>query len=253
MATIIERVTIDNYHNLTDSDRVILRELDSIIEEIPNLNIQDTAERCFTSTTSFHRLIKKIGFKGFTDLKYQVIDYLEERKQSETFNSNSLDKLIWELQITKQINSKHMQMAANDVINCKDKYCFGTGWRQKQLIDNFANDVLYYGETIKTLRTVEDMAIAVEHMNQKSLVIIVSVHGKPSEELEEILSKCVIKGVNIISITSDAPNLLSETANHALFFKDSSVGRNKKHWTAIPLSFLLENLIQEIMEQKGYL
>ncbi|MBL1230495.1 MurR/RpiR family transcriptional regulator [Enterococcus sp. BWB1-3] len=246
MQTLIERKLVEMYQKLSDGERELLNALNEELEIIPTSSIQKLAEKKFVSVTSLHRTIKKIGFQGYSDFKYQIANELAQSEMETKEPLAFSEKLIDEMVCTLKINQEKLEKIGQQIAQTTDLYCFGTGWRQKQILDNFANDLLYYRKQIKMLRTAEDLLISTHHMTKKSLVIIASIYGKTDNYIEA-LKNCKAKNVAIISITLDQENNLSEEATHSLFFKDSSVGSNNKHWNALTLSFLVEMLIQSIL------
>lgn len=247
MQTLIERKLVEMYQKLSDGERELLNALNEELEIIPTLSIQKLAEKNFVSVTTLHRTIKKIGFQGYSDFKYQIADELAKRVNESHEPLISSEILIDEMKSTWEMNRENLEKIGQQVAQVTDLYCFGTGWRQKQILDNFANDLLYYQKQVKTLRTTEDFLISTRHMTKKSLVIIASIYGK-TDSYAEALKSCKAKDVVIVSITLDQKNNLSTEATQSLFFKDASVGPNNKHWNALTLAFLVETLIQSILK-----
>ncbi len=248
MTTIIERIINDKNISLNPNELDIIRQLNNKLDMIPSISINQLSKELFTSVSTLHRTIKKLGFSGYTDFKYQVSDYLNHEQPVIYVAENYLENVINEITLTHKINKNEISNVAKSILNAKNKFCYGTGWKQKQLVDNFSNDLLYYGESFTTLRTIDDLVIAVNHMDSNSLLLIVSVHGNPSEYLHA-LKQAQLKNVTLVTITIDKMNNLSKYADFPLFYKDDSILTNEGPWTALSLSYLLTELIQEI----GYL
>lgn len=164
-------------------------------------------------------------------------------------NEEYLQKIINNIKLTKRLNEKDIIEIADVILSKKKKYCFGTGWKQKQIIDNFSTDLLYYDESFTTLRTTNDMNVAVSNMNEDALLLIVSLSGS-AETYVEILKNCILKNVTIISITADVPNTLSSLAHYSLYYKEDIMENDKKHWNTNTLNFLSDYLIETVVNQK---
>lgn len=68
-----------NKEKLSNTDLVIAREiLENGIDY--NLSINDLAEKCYTSRTSVLRFAKKIGFSGYSELKFYINENEDENK-----------------------------------------------------------------------------------------------------------------------------------------------------------------------------
>ena len=84
------KIGIDTINTLTIAELDILRFIDNNKKEILSMNIQDLSKTVFFSTTSIIRLCKKIGFSGFSELKFYIkeeINKHEENKKEETFEN----------------------------------------------------------------------------------------------------------------------------------------------------------------------
>lgn len=247
---IIEKHTLKYSKELSNNDIGIIQNIGLYYNEIPNMKIKELADACFTSSTTVHRLIKKIGFEGFSEFKYKIIQDLEDTSTLEFTEEEYLENYLNNIQLTKQLNETEIDTVANIILNKNIKYCFGTGWKQKQMIDNFSTDLLYYGESFTTLRTEDDLRIASEHMDEESLLLIVSLSGN-AKNYSDILKKCTLRNVTIISITADVSSLLSSLAHHSLYYKDDILENTAKHWNTNTLHFILDYLISTIVNRKN--
>lgn len=75
--------------NLTDTENYILKVIEND-ENIYNYSIEQLAKKCHTSRTTVLRLSKKLGFKGYSELKYFL-------KNTKNQKNNSIDEKIKEL------------------------------------------------------------------------------------------------------------------------------------------------------------
>ena len=62
---------------LTHNETELLRSLSAQAGVIPRATITELAQSVFSSPSTIHRLIRKLGFKGYTDFKVRVEDSLE--------------------------------------------------------------------------------------------------------------------------------------------------------------------------------
>lgn len=232
---------------LTQTDQSVIKKLEENMHLIPKSTLSELAKQVYTSTTSLHRLVKKLGFNGYTEFKYVIEEYLESEENNQVSKTNEnhyFKKTIEDIQITHQLNEEKFSSIVLDMISHNDLYCFGTGWKQKQIVDNFANDLLYYGQSLKTLRNRDDLEIASKHLDENSMIFIVSLSGnmKGYKETMEYISS---KGVVTVGVTIHSDNPLSSLATHALYFIDSSLDIDHHHWSSIPLGYIFDQLSHE--------
>lgn len=239
--TLLKYLKTIHEEELTDTDSDILDHLEKQLPLIPNLTISELSQKIYTSSTSLHRLVKKLGFDGYTEFKYIIEDYLKNKDKEDGRFSNGNDYLfntIEDMKITYKLNEGVLEEVIKDLFSHNDIYCFGTGWKQKQIVDNFANDLLYYGHSVKTLRNTDDLEIASRHFDEHSLVVIVSLSGdlKNYKQTVEGMYEPIVG----VSIYSDNP--LSRLATHSLQFVDSSLDIENHHWSSITLNLIFDQL-----------
>lgn len=238
----------NKYSNvLSANEKSILHKIAENIEFVPNSTLSELAKIVYSSPTSLHRLVKKIGFDGYIDFKYSIEKELSDKSQPD-FYTNQSDYFINtlnDINITYKLNEEKFDKIVKEIINHNDLYCFGTGWKQKQLVDNFANDLLYYHHSFKTLRNIDDLKLASKQFKSNSLLIIVSLSGNMKGYCH-IVESIKNNGNIIISVTLNTENSLKRISDYSLTFIDSSISKESHHWSSIPLSFLLDQLVHKI-------
>lgn len=244
---LIRYLSIINKDQLTESDNEILDALNEKLDNVPKSTISSLASDLLTSPSSLHRLVKKIGFDGFIDFKYAIENYLEEDKEKNNFKLDNgyYTRTLDDVQITYKLNEIKFNEIATDFVSHNDIYCFGTGWKQRQLTDNFANDLLYYGHSIKSLRNIDDLRNASYRMNSNSLVLIVSLSGD-LRSYEDIMEYFKNNKITTIGVSRYTDNPLSRIATHSLQFVDSALDIDNHHWSALTLNILLDLLLHHI-------
>lgn len=245
---LIKYLSVVHEDKLTETDHEILINLEAKLPQVPNLTISNLAEKVFTSSTSLHRLVKKLGFEGYTEFKYAVENYLDESQatsKSVTIDNDYFNQSIEDVKITYKLNEEKMDKVVKDLVCHDDLYCFGTGWKQKQIIDNFANDLLYYGHSFKTLRNIDDLRNASYHVDANSLVLIVSLSGD-LKGYKDVMKDLIEKNITTIGVSRYTDNPLSKMTTHSLQFVDSTLNIRNHHWSALPLNALLDLLMHQV-------
>lgn len=249
---LIEKHLSHYSHELTKNDLEVIRYLNVQYNTIPEMTIKELAAVCYTSVSTLHRVIKKIGFDGFNDFKYRIKDNMKDSSIVRMDNEEYFQETINNIQLTKRLNENEITKVAKLILEKNKRYCFGTGWKQKQNVDNFSTDLLYYGENFTSLRTIDDLHNVSANMDEDSLLLVVSLSGNGEDYLSEIKKHTLKKGV-IISITTDSNNTLSTLADYSLYYRDDTLNNTKKHWNSITLNFLLDYLLENVVTQKANL
>lgn len=235
--------------SLTENDFEIVYLLDQNIQQIPRNNLKKLAEKVYTSPASLSRLVRKLGFKGFSEFNLRISDYLEQKEQNQIQISDYLDATIDEIKLTHQLNYRNVFAAAHLILDANERYAYATGWKQSQLLFNFVNDLILYDKKFYALRTKEDLADSVPYMAENSLVLLVSISGK-IDDYRATLETLRLKKVKIISITYQQSSELVKYSEIPLFFITETLSHHQKYWSALSLSYLLNLLLQTIIDEK---
>lgn len=208
-----ERVLIYE-DKLKDIDDQVIDYINNNREEFLKQSIQKTAEILFTVPNTIVRFSKKLGYIGFSDLKYSLINEVkEEESDKKDKNLGIIDN------INKTIEAFDMDIvnkAAKKIIESKKTYCIGIG------------DSIYFCEILtKNLRCIgrgaeffqyrHDMLFSMDNCDSKDVVIVISVSGE-TKQLIEAIDKAKEKGAYIIALTHLSVNTISEMANINLHF-----------------------------------
>lgn len=215
------------------------------------MTLSELAAKSYSSSSSIHRLIKKIGFDGYSDFKFQINEDINNEAHDKFSLSNDtyLLDLLNDIKITYKLNLNKLDKVAIEISKHKNLYCFGTGWKQQQVAGNFANDLLYYGYSFKTLRNVGDLELAQNNFSKDSLLLIVSLSGDMTE-YGHIIKNAKKKGVVIVAVTINSNNSLSQFSDYSLTYVDTFFTEKNNHWPAISLNFILDQLVHHISLNK---
>lgn len=235
--------------SLSANDKEILKNLNDNIDKIPVSTINQLASMVYTSTSGLYRLIKKLGFAGYSDFKYRVYDSLKLHEILIIDNNNYLEDTLNEIEYTHKINEVSIRKAAALILNAKKRFVYGTGYKQQQFMENFSADMLLYNIPFINLRNKEDLKNAVRYMDTDSLLIVTSLNGN-ANDYEESLDQLILQRIPIISISLDKTNKLSSKSSVALYYSDNSIVDDTVHWKAQTLNYLINLLIQATLIEK---
>lgn|SRR5699024_1841163 len=215
-------------NQLTSIDFNILNYLMSNKKDIQNQSVHEIAERTFVSTASVVRLSQKLGFSGFSELKYHIKQELEDN--SEGFES-SIAILKEDIQDTLNlVSEQNLQPICQKFQSAKRIFCFGTGWGEKNAASYLTRNFLACEFFIHHLPSITEFLWTIDQMSETDLVIIISFSGQ-SEELRRMIPILKVKNVSILSITPLSGNYLSTEADNRLYYKATHLDINKTNQT----------------------
>ncbi|MDR0199311.1 MAG: MurR/RpiR family transcriptional regulator [Streptococcaceae bacterium] len=175
MGKILEK--FGNLDYLSTSERQMLTTLDDQ-PELLSSNLTELAVTLFSSNTSIIRLAKKLGYSGFSEFKF---DLLQSPVKSDTNSlSNLTDNLTSFTNLTQQAAFKDkISQFAKSITKADNIYIAGVG-SSKTLAEYFAHRL---NQLDKSAVYVYDNALLdllpnLTSQDRKSLVIYVSISGE---------------------------------------------------------------------------
>ncbi|MFA5720098.1 MAG: hypothetical protein WC939_03470, partial [Acholeplasmataceae bacterium] len=84
----IDKIDIEIINSFTVSELYVFTYLDKNKEEVIDLSVKELSDKTFVSTATVMRVAKKLGYSGFTELKYAIKQELDHRiEQTQTTKS----------------------------------------------------------------------------------------------------------------------------------------------------------------------
>ncbi len=88
-----------HYNNLSISEKFLINYIENNYSKIANISIVALSELANVSTSTIVRSMKKLGYNGFTDFKYQIVNedqnkFSEPLRQLKNINSQIKSAII---------------------------------------------------------------------------------------------------------------------------------------------------------------
>ncbi len=213
----LQKTNIEIINSLSIAELDALRFIDNNKELVLTLSIYGLAEKAFVSTATIVRLAKKLGFSGFTELKYHIREELAEEKKviSESTYISIIDK---HKSLFDETISRLDETTINQVVECMKKanriHFFAKGLNT--MIVEYASKLLLTVGIQNTVYTDTHIAyLSAEKMNENDLFFLCSLSGHTHQVLRAALI-AKNKGAKIVSITSNLKNELYDIADYRL-------------------------------------
>lgn len=81
MGKVAERF-VEDITNLSDSEKYIFYYADNHIEQVKNITLTNLAEILNTSNTTIIRMCHKLGLQGFSEFKFILASFSNQKKDS---------------------------------------------------------------------------------------------------------------------------------------------------------------------------
>lgn len=214
---------------------------------VEGMTISDVALATHVSKSSVIRLTKKLGFSGYSELKFfiksskarpeeNLYDVLENQNQDLENTMKYLRQLDF-MPILKLIGD------ANIV------YCYGTGYAQKNAANEFSKSLLGCNVKSMVLPAKTEFDVSMSAFSRDDLVIFLSLSGE-TVEIKEDLKILKLRQIPFIAITEFSQNYMLTLANYSLHYHVTPMnikGRNRQLHSFITLNLLLDTLVRQFI------
>lgn len=183
-------------------------------EEVQQMTIRDLASQVHVSTSTIVRLCTKLGFEGWSDLKFYLKNQLKEKTPEEQHYDNMLEFNMF----LRRMNTDNYQAKLNNAAQmiAKADYTVFLGLGTSGSLSEYATK--YFVNTGLRSFVISDPFQAVQVQGMGNVVaVIMSVSG----ETEQVVNKELefkAGGAKIISITNHEDCTVAKLADYQLSY-----------------------------------
>ncbi|MCT1191809.1 MurR/RpiR family transcriptional regulator [Lactococcus lactis] len=183
-------------------------------EEVQQMTIRDLASQAHVSTSTIVRLCTKLGFEGWSDLKFYLKNQLKEKTPEEQHYDNMLEFNMF----LRRMNTDNYQAKLNNAAQmiAKADYTVFLGLGTSGSLSEYATK--YFVNTGLRSFVISDPFQAVQVQGMGNVVaVIMSVSG----ETEQVVNKELefkAGGAKIISITNNEDCTVAKLADYQLSY-----------------------------------
>ena len=235
------------FNKLTNSEQKVFTYIYTNQQKVIKMKINDLAKETFTSKTVIINLSQKLGFEGFSDLKY----YLK--------SNNSADddiKVLEDLQygLKQNIEKTFVVIEADlykkisrEVIEAKTVYVFARG--TSKAAGYYLNHLLLtLGIKCIFVKDYNLLTLVGNTLESDELVILISLSGN-TEKILEVANIAKVKGSRTIAITSFGNNELSKISDYTLHcVSNDTETKFNDSISRIGMFIVIEMLVNSIKE-----
>lgn len=238
----------ERYNELTDLEKKIVEYIMNNPRKIQDSSASEIADAIYVSKTSIINLSKKLGFEGYSELRYYVKDYLKDNEKNKPNLSfeDMLDSINIEVTKTLSLQSKdNIKEIVKKILSSRIVYVIGRG--ASEPIANLLCSRLAL-LNVKAILIGDPNIIDVlgNSLALDESVIVMSLSGE-TERILTIAKTARARGVDVIALTSFTNNSLQKIANYNLFcFADDTQTKYNDLISRIGLHTLVQILISYI-------
>ncbi|MGT2906686.1 MurR/RpiR family transcriptional regulator [Streptococcus dentiloxodontae] len=204
--------------NFSKTEKKVYLFIKNNLERIETITISKLAAECKTSTSAVLRFCQILGYKGYKDFRYDVIDYLHKsyQKPSEDIWDHMVDEYTVIMNQLKSINRTSIEQLIQDIRLSSHLHIFGIhlsslparqlhyGLQDLEIISNIATD-LNSGAHLTNIIAEEDTFIMFslsgslsnfnsslsaisKNMPEKSYLVTLNSHAQSKKYFKQVIT-----------------------------------------------------------------
>lgn len=184
----------EHIQNLTSNERKLFDYLVTNMNDVKNMSIRETSAKCFVSTATFLRFVRKIGFSGYSEL-ITVLKYTTrqgasvESEQSDQFvveQSDYREEYLKNIAETVHvIRPEVLHQLTAKLAHIETLFIFATG-TSKSAAQYIANLYRLSGFNVNFPEDRLYRRAAIKHISATDLVLVIDYSGERTEFIELI-------------------------------------------------------------------
>lgn len=246
----LEKLVAKHQKSFGDLDRQIVKYMLNNKEALRDLSITDLADATYTSKSTVLRLVKKLGFSGYSEFKYN----LRMARASSAENSGGGVDVV-SIQATDILRTLEImeQVDWSDIIealqNAQTIYAYGTVFFQRKALDEFSKVLLPMGKKVIVIPNKTELDMSMPIITQSDLVLVASLSGETPRMKDNLLS-LELRQIPVISVTRLGENFMAQHSDYALHYQTSTVflAPNHPFESLLSLSVALDYMSRKWIE-----
>lgn len=215
MGDMIFDIPFERYDDLSDSERHLLQYIYNNVERISTMSIVTLSEETNVSTATIVRLMKKLGYEGYTSFKYSIKDKMKMSDQHNVMADidTQIKEAIHknELEVIKTIQMQNIGViedAIQKIYDAEKVYVFARGF--SEMIGNEMTVKLQLsGKNCEMHNDPNIIRVKSHKLKANDLVIFVSLSGE-TIELVEACQNFKIKNISTVTLTTRMDSSLAK-------------------------------------------
>ena len=244
----LEDLIEQNYHKLSANELYIWEYIRKHTDECRTISIDQLSAACNISHTTILRFAKKLGLKGFSELK--VVLKWQEPSGSGVFPSDTIARTVQDYRQTLEYISS---VELSDLFSLMDgagkTYVYGSGSVQQLAARDLKQKFFNANKLLHVIEGEEEMRKLVERVGETDLVILISLSG--DNEFVNQTAECVKQRGGVVAsicrIQSNRLIYLSDI-NIPFFTHHIDLGGTMEYWPSNLLFQINEFLILRYLQ-----
>ncbi|WP_207669267.1 MurR/RpiR family transcriptional regulator [Fonticella tunisiensis] len=242
--------------DITDLEQQVLEYIINNIDMAMKLGVRGVAKKNFTSTSTIMRLAKKLGYKGFVDMVYNIKPLVHKDNKSVINIASNLYGMDL-TQLLKYVVDEDVKSFVNLLTYTREKFLFIYATGFSRIIAEYLNKkLLVLGKKCLFASGGDTVGIFENNIMDIEALIVISRSGETKMVLDKV-NYAKQRGIKVISFTREIDNSISRISdiNFKIFDMNKLDDRNIYPNSFFPstcmlIEYLIFRYYEEINTQK---
>ncbi len=204
--TFEERIYEKEFY-LNDTDDSIIEYIKQNRTDINSISIQKIASELYISPNSIMRLAKKIGYSGFSELKYSLQSEVSPQSYK-TITSQVFDKVPNNIMKTLDVNDEKSVYKMVNAMKKANKILFVGVGDSVYFCEMFGRYLRCFDKNVEYFSQVHDSEYMAKKYKEGDMIVVVSASGR-TDRLVELAKNAKTQNVTVYCMTHFGENPLS--------------------------------------------
>jgi DNA-binding MurR/RpiR family transcriptional regulator len=245
-------ISIDTINSLTISELDALRFIENNRKQILAMSIKTLAQITFVSTATIMRLCKKLGYSGFSELKYHLreeLNQMEKEHQNTTFADTVNQNVKAIVETAAMLDEKKIKKIVELMLQPTNIHFFGKGLTET-VINYASKQLLTYNRANFIYQDTHIAYLVAESMTENDLLFACSLSGN-THQVVRMAQIAKSRKATVVTISSNMNNELSKIGDYNLAIYNEEDRRNRQDISSrLPILFILNIIITTYINHK---
>lgn len=211
-----EKRVHDKEFKLNDTDDSIIQYIRENKENIHKISIQKIANDLFISPNAIMRLSRKIGYSGFSELKFSLQGETAPQEYK-TVTSKMFDKIPQNIARTLDISDENNIDQAVKLMNKANKILFAGVGDSVYFCELFGRYLRCLNRKVEYFTHIHDIEYSSNQYEEGDMIVVISASGE-TQRLVDLARKAKFRNVTLICMTHFGENSLSKICDLQVSF-----------------------------------
>lgn len=236
-----------NFDLLSDNEKDMVFFIRTYKAQVVHMSIVELGEQLLSSKSSVLRLAKKLGFRGYSEMKYSLEQSIVQSVIPPTDLIALLkDEINRTFQLADQTN---FQPILEQLKAAKTVVVYATGFTQNNFSKDFVNDLILSGRPAMLISGETNFEMLSHTLTKDDFVIVTSLSGE-TPSIKSTIKYLNMNRIPLCGVTELGKNFLSEHSDFLLYYETRELPSNliEGSRSMIGLNILLSILSRKYRE-----